>query len=78
MCLFKTPEITVPDVKTPAPLPPPIEEAPTVESVDFGGGVESDTETASGVKGEKKTGKSSLKIEKKPLTKSKVGANLQI
>lgn len=79
MCFFKAPNITVPDTPTPAPLPPPIEESPKVESVDFGGGVESDTETASGVKGQKATGKSSLKIEKekKPVT-SKVGANLTI
>lgn len=79
MCFFSTPKITVPDTPTPAPLPPPVDDAPKVESIDFGGGVKSDTETASGIKGEKSKGKGSLKIEKKkPLTPSKTGANLTI
>lgn len=82
MCLFKTPEIKVPDVETPAPPPPAIESAPTVNSIDFGGGAETETETASGVKGEKSTGKSSLKVkltgEKGKSTTSKTGANLRL
>jgi len=75
MC-FSAPKITVPDTPTPAPLPPPIEDAKKVEGVDFGGSAETDTETASGFKGEKAKGKSSLKIKKNQANpKMKVGVN---
>lgn len=73
MC-FSAPKITVPETPTPAPLPPPVEDAPKVEGVDFGGSAETDTETASGVKGEKSKGKSSLKVKREPAT-TKTGAN---
>ena len=75
MC-FSTPKISVPEVKTPDPLPDPTD-APKVESVDFGGSSDSDTETASGIKGEKSKGKSSLKINK-PKVNAKIGANYTI
>ncbi|ACR16492.1 hypothetical protein [Vibrio phage JSF24] len=83
MCIFKAPSISVPDTPIPAPLPADLESAPKVESVDFGGSAKVDTETASGVKGEKSTGKSSLKVKlNKPdmkLTKpTNVGANLSL
>lgn len=74
MCFMKAPKISTPEVKAPEPLADPAD-APKVESVDFGGSSESDTTTASGIKGEKAKGKSSLKINKTP-TVSKTGANL--
>jgi len=75
MC-FSAPKITVPDTPTPAPLPPPIEDAKKVESVDFGGSAKTDTEDATGIKGEKAKGKASLKINKNQVNpKMKVGAN---
>lgn len=73
MCFMKAPNISTPQVSTPAPLPDPAD-APKVETVDFGGSSESDTETASGIKGEKAQGKSSLKINRTKAT-AKVGAN---
>lgn len=76
MCFFKAPSISTPMVATPDPLPDP-EEAKKVESVDFGGSSESDTESASGIKGEKAKGKSSLKINK-PKVNAKIGANYSI
>lgn len=76
MCFFKAPTVNVPEVKTPDPLPDPAD-APKVESVDFGGSAETDTETASGIKGEKAQGKSSLKINK-PKVNAKIGANYSI
>ncbi|MGL5583274.1 MAG: putative phage head protein [Cetobacterium sp.] len=77
MC-FSAPKISVPDTPTPAPLPPPIEDAPKVEGVEFGGSAETDTETASGIKGEKSKGKSSLKVKKEPMAPKKTGANIQM
>lgn len=78
MCMFKPPKISTPDTPTPAPLPPPIEDAPKVESVEFGGGAkEDDTEKATGIKGDKATGKSSLKIKKSPVN-NKTGTNYSI
>lgn len=74
MC-FSAPSISVPDTPTPAPLPPPIEQAPTVDSVKFGD-VDTDTETASGVKGKRAKGKSSLQIKKRdPKQQARTGAN---
>lgn len=76
MCLMKAPEIKVPDTPTPAPLPPPVDTAATVDSVKFGS--ESDTETSSGIKGKSSKGKKSLQVDKKkPATiqKAKTGAN---
>lgn len=72
MCFMKAPKISTPEVKTPDPLPEPAD-APKVESVDFGGSSASDTQTASGVKGEKAKGKSSLKISKAPM--QSIGVN---
>lgn len=71
------PSVKIPDTPTPAPLPPPIEDAPKVESVDFGGaGTKNDTEEASGFTGKSKLGKGSLKIEKNTQPANKVtGAN---
>lgn len=77
MCMFKAPKISVPDTPTPAPLPPPIEDAPKVESVEFGGDAKTDTEDATGVKGDKSTGKGSLKITRSSVNKN-VGANYAI
>ena len=73
MCFMKAPSISTPQVSAPAPLADPAD-APKVETIDFGGSSKSDTETASGIKGEKATCKSSLKINR---TKSnaQVGAN---
>lgn len=76
MCFMKAPSISTPEVKTPDPLPDP-EAAPKVESVDFGGSAKSDTETASGIKGEKAKGKSSLKITKPKSSIKMTGANTQ-
>lgn len=73
MCFMKAPSISTPQVHTPDPLPEP-DAAPKVESVDFGGSSDSNTETASGVKGEKAKGKSSLKIARSTVSKQ-LGAN---
>ncbi|UTQ78167.1 hypothetical protein [Aeromonas phage JELG-KS1] len=73
MCFMKAPSISTAVPTTPDPLADPAG-APKVESVDFGGSSESDTETASGIKGEKAKGKSSLKINK-PKANAKIGAN---
>lgn len=82
MCLFKVPEIKIPDTPIPAPLPPELDSAKTVESIDFGGGAKLETETASGIKGEKSTGKSSLKIKtnkpKATSNRSSTGANFNL
>lgn len=78
MCFMSMPKIATPVTPTPAPLPPPIDDAPKVDSIDFGGGAETDSEKASGVKGEKSSGKSSLKITKKKKLKEdtkKTGVN---
>lgn len=74
MC-FSAPKISIPDTPTPAPLPPPLEDAPKVESVEFGGSAETDTETASGIKGEKAKGKSSLKVKKTMTAPKTTGVN---
>lgn len=76
MCFMKAPSISTPQVVAPAPLPEP-EDAPKVETIDFGGSSESDTETASDIKGEKSKGKSSLKIARSTVNK-KIGANYTI
>lgn len=75
MCFFSSPTIETPDTKPPAPLPPP-PEANKVESVDFGGSAKKDTQDHTGIKGDKATGKSSLKITKKPAQTKTTGANL--
>lgn len=78
MCFMSAPGIFIPNTPTPAPLPPPIEDAPKVESIDFGGGAETESEKSSGVKGKKSSGKSSLKIPKKKKLKEdtkKTGVN---
>lgn len=74
MCFMKSPNISTPMVSTPDPLPEP-DAAKKVESVDFGGSATPDTESASGVKGAKATGKSSLRINR-PKEAAKVGANI--
>lgn len=76
MCFFKPPKIDMPETPTPAPLPPPVEDAPKVESVEFGGKKES-VEDVTGVKGSGSSGKSALKIQKthKPVTNT-TGANV--
>lgn len=76
MCMFSTPKISVPDTETPPPMPD-AEDAKRVESVDFGGSSDSDTETASGVKGKAAKGKASLKIAKAAPIAKTTGANLQ-
>lgn len=73
MCFMKAPKISTEQVVAPPALPEP-EDAPKVESVQFGGSADSDTETASGVKGMKAKGKSSLKIAKP--TAPKTGVNV--
>lgn len=73
MCFMKAPKISTEQVVAPPPLAEP-EDAPKVESVQFGGSADSSTETASGVKGLKAKGKSSLKIAK-PVA-PKTGVNL--
>lgn len=73
MCF--APKVSIPDTPTPAPLPPPIEDAPKVESVDFGGD-RADNEDATGFEGKSKLGKGSLKIEKTPAMPKTTGANL--
>lgn len=75
MCMFKPPKMEA--SPTPAPLPPPIETVKTVESVDFGSTGKADTEKATGIKGDKSTGKSSLKISKSGVNKN-IGANYQV
>ncbi|QOC54762.1 hypothetical protein [Aeromonas phage T7-Ah] len=77
MCFFSAPKISVPDTPTPAPLPPPVEDAPKVESVEFGG-EGSKTSDLTGVKGSGTSGKESLKIKKEAKTpKPKTtGANI--
>ena len=72
MCF--APSVKIPDTPTPAPLPPPLEDAPRVESVDFGGD-KTDTEDASGFAGKTKLGKGSLKIEKPSTSAKSTGAN---
>lgn len=73
MCF--APSVKIPDTPTPAPLPPPLEDAPKVESVDFGGENKNDTEDASGFAGKTKLGKGSLKIEKSNTAAKSTGAN---
>lgn len=76
MCFMKAPSISTPQVTAPAPLPEP-DDAPKVETIDFGGSSDSNTETASGIKGEKAKGKSSLKIARSSVNKQ-IGANYAI
>ncbi|MGL5566927.1 MAG: putative phage head protein [Plesiomonas sp.] len=73
MCF--APSVKIPETPTPAPLPPPLEDAPKVESVDFGGD-KTNTEDASGFAGKTKQGKGSLKIEKTPAMPKVTGANV--
>lgn len=77
MCF--APSIKVPDTPTPAALPPPLEDAEKVESVDFGGNGQGKTDTmdATGYAGKSSLGKGSLKIEKeKTPMKKTTGANV--
>ena len=76
MCF--APSVKIPETPTPAPLPPPLEDAPKVESVDFGGeGKNTNTEDATGIAGKSSLGKGSLKIEKnKAPSAKKTGANI--
>lgn len=76
MCF--APSVKIPETPTPAPLPPPLEDAPKVESVDFGGeGKNTNTEDATGIAGKSSLGKGSLKIEKnKTPAVKKTGANI--
>lgn len=76
MCFFSAPKISVPETPTPAPLPPPVEDAPKVESVEFGG-QGTKTSELTGVKGSGSSGKESLKIKKTEPPKPKTtGANI--
>lgn len=72
MCL-STPKISTPDTPTPAPLPPDIDKVKQVESVKYGD-ADTNTETASGRKGKRAKGKSSLQI-KKPTEPKSTGVN---
>ncbi len=67
MCFFQ-PTIETPDVPTPAPLPPPIDEEKVKGEVNFGGAQDSD----------KKIGKDSLKIAKKEKNQSTKPANVGV
>lgn len=76
MCFFSAPKISVPDTPAPAPLPPPVEDAPKVESVEFGG-EGSKISDLTGVKGSGTSGKEALKIKKNEAPKPKTtGANI--
>lgn len=75
MCLFKAPKIDTPNVTTQQVVQPePIAPVPT-DNIEMGKGLDTDNETASGVKGDKSKGKGSLRIKRK--ADDKGGANVK-